>query len=74
MPKKTTPAVADISALSPSALVNDKTAALQFGVSRVTFWRWIQNNKIDVRPVKITEGTTRFRVSDIRQALNKVGV
>lgn len=73
MPKKATKATADISALGDTALVNDKTAALQFGVHRITFLRWVKNKKIAVQPVKITEGTTRFCVGEIRQVLAKAG-
>ena len=72
MPKKATQATADISALGDTALINDKTAALQFGVHRVTFLRWVKNKRIAVQPVKLTKGTTRFRVGEIRQALTKV--
>lgn len=42
----------------------DKTLALKFGVCRATIWAWIKKYQFP-KPVKLTDGTTRWRAEDI---------
>lgn len=44
--------------------VRDRDLATRYGVDRVTIWRWACNGTLP-QPIKLTPGTTRWRVADI---------
>jgi prophage regulatory protein len=50
--------------MQQSIYISDTQAAVRFSVSRATIWRWTQNGKF-VQPVKLSPGTTRWKLSDI---------
>lgn len=45
--------------------LSDHEVAERFSTSRATVWRWVQRNPSFPRPVKISAGTTRWRLSDL---------
>lgn len=45
--------------------LTDKQVAERFGVHRLTVWRWCREVPSFPRPVKLTRGCTRFRLSEI---------
>ncbi len=60
--------VTDFDRLPPSALVDIRTVARIFGISVPTGWRWSREGRLP-KPVKLTAGTTRWRVGDLRKVL-----
>jgi len=44
--------------------LSDVQLAARLGVGRVTPWRWVQRGEFP-RPVKLSRGCTRWRLSDI---------
>lgn len=61
--------VAGFERLPDDALVPDRVPAAIFGCSRNTVWRRAKAGGIWPRPIKVSEQQTRFRVGDIRKAL-----
>ena len=47
-----------------TAFLRDTEAAVRYGVSRPTIWRWTRNGKFP-KPVKLGAGSTRWRSSDL---------
>lgn len=45
--------------------VSDKQAATRFGVTRATVRKWARVNPKFPRPIKLSEGCTRWRVADL---------
>jgi len=51
--------------ITPSSThASDLQLAEKFSVSRATIWRWVANGKFP-KPVKLSEGCTRWRLSDV---------
>lgn len=48
-------------------MASDKELAQILGISRATVWRWASEGIIP-KPIKITPGTTRWKLSDIPMA------
>ncbi|WP_374763257.1 helix-turn-helix transcriptional regulator [Yunchengibacter salinarum] len=46
--------------------LSDLQLADRFGVNRATVWRWVQAGHFP-RPVKLTEGCTRWRAADVER-------
>ncbi|WP_150298864.1 helix-turn-helix transcriptional regulator [Pseudomonas profundi] len=46
--------------------VSDIQLAEMFAVSRATIWRWTKAGNLP-EPVKLSPGTTRWRLADIQQ-------
>lgn len=47
-----------------TTFLRDTEAAVRYGVSRPTIWRWTKNGKFP-NPVKLGGGSTRWRYSDL---------
>lgn len=47
-----------------TAFLRDTEAAVRYGVSRPTIWRWTRNGKFP-KPVKLGAGSTRWRSTDL---------
>ncbi|MGB4248548.1 MAG: helix-turn-helix domain-containing protein [Pseudohongiellaceae bacterium] len=47
--------------------LSDKSVAARYDVSRPTVWRWLKEGKLP-RPEKLTNGTTRWKLSDLEAA------
>ncbi|QJD72064.1 AlpA family transcriptional regulator [Marinobacterium sp. LSUCC0821] len=47
-----------------TAYLADHQVANRYSVSRATIWRWVQSNRF-IKPVKLSPGCTRWRLSDI---------
>ena len=47
-----------------TAFLKDTEAALRYGVSRPTIWRWARNGKFP-KPVRLGAGSTRWRSADL---------
>lgn len=45
--------------------VSDKQAAIRFGVTRDTIRKWVRVNPEFPRPIKLSEGCTRWKVADL---------
>ena len=60
----TTPA--DLAAISsmPGLYLNSSQVAERYGVSPDTVWRWSRNGEMP-KPVKLSPGSTRWRLSDL---------
>lgn len=43
----------------------DKEVARRYGVSRATVWRWTKEGRGFPCPVKLSRGTTRWRLEDL---------
>ena len=52
--------------ISNPVYVSDKQLAIRYGVHRTTVWRWIRNGEFP-KPIKISEGCTRWRLSEVEQ-------
>ena len=46
--------------------LSDQAVAKRYDVSRATIWRWTSEGRFP-RPVRLTEGCTRWRESDLEQ-------
>lgn len=44
--------------------LSDRQAAARYGVSRVTWWRWVRAGNAP-RPVKLGPNTTRWHADDL---------
>jgi prophage regulatory protein len=45
--------------------VSDKEAAIRFNVTRCTIRKWVRVNPEFPRPIRLSEGCTRWRVEDL---------
>lgn len=45
--------------------LSDRAVAARYDVTRATIWRWVANYPEFSRPIRISPGTTRWRVSDL---------
>ena len=45
--------------------ISDHQVASRYGVSRATIWRWVESNPEFPKPVKLSPGTTRWKLSDL---------
>ncbi|NKW92011.1 AlpA family phage regulatory protein [Rhodobacteraceae bacterium R_SAG9] len=45
--------------------MSDKAVAERFGVSRPTVWRWTKSKVDFPSPLKISDGVSRWRLSDL---------
>ncbi len=54
-------------ALDPeSPLISDQTVAMRYGVSRPTIWRWTNTLLGFPQPIKVSGGTTRWKLADLQ--------
>lgn len=49
-----------------SIYIPDVQVAKQFGVSRATIWRWVQNGAFP-KPVKLSPGCSRWKIEDVQK-------
>lgn len=47
--------------------LSDRQVALRFDISKATVWRWHDNNPDFPRRIKLSPGTSRWRLSDLVQ-------
>ena len=45
--------------------LQDKDVAARYGVAAGIIWRWIKDSEAFPKPIKIANGTTRWRLSDL---------
>ncbi|WP_299066991.1 transcriptional regulator [Accumulibacter sp.] len=64
-------ALAEFDSLPDSALVDARTIAGLMGCSINTIWRRSKAKKLPA-PVRVSEAQTRWRVGDVRKALNSL--
>lgn len=50
-----------------SLFLSDQEVAVRYSVSRPTIWRWVKTQFDFPAPVKVTEGTTRWRLDDLEK-------
>ncbi|RUW72455.1 MULTISPECIES: AlpA family phage regulatory protein [unclassified Mesorhizobium] len=48
-----------------SKYLTDVQAGERFAVDRTTIWRWTRTNPAFPKPVKVSAGSTRWRLADI---------
>jgi len=48
------------------AYFSDRQVASRYNVDRTTWWRWVNNGQAP-KPIKLSPGCTRWRVSDLEQ-------
>lgn len=46
--------------------LSDKSVAARYDSSRATVWRWVKEGKLP-HPIKLTNGTTRWKISDLER-------
>jgi len=46
--------------------LTDKQIAERYNVGRTTCWRWVQEQNFP-KPIKLSPGTTRWKLSDIEK-------
>ena len=44
--------------------LTDKQVAARYGVNKSTIWRWVEKGRFS-KPVKLSPGCTRWRLSDV---------
>lgn len=49
----------------PETYLSDHLVARRYGVHRSTPWRWAKSDPTFPRPVTLTAGCTRWRLSDL---------
>lgn len=49
----------------PAIYLSDAQIATRYGVSRQTVWRWTNNDPKFPSPIKLSAGTTRWKLSDL---------
>ncbi|GGB63467.1 hypothetical protein GCM10011316_39160 [Roseibium aquae] len=49
----------------PDTFLKDKDCAARYGVSRNTWWRWHRERTDLPRAVRLSDGCTRWRLSEI---------
>lgn len=69
--KKSKPVPTNFDQLPASAQVPARTVAALLDVSEVTVWRWAKSGKLPA-PRRFGEGTTRFNVGELREAISKL--
>lgn len=47
--------------------LSDKSVAARYDISRASVWRWLKEGKLP-RPEKLTNGTTRWKLSQLEAA------
>ena len=52
--------------------LSDKQVAARYKIDRTTIWRWVRNRTSFPKPIKLSEGCTRWRLADI-EAWEKQG-
>ena len=52
--------------MQQSIYISDIQVAKQFGVSRATIWRWVQNSAFP-KPVKLSPGCSRWKIEDVQK-------
>ncbi len=52
--------------MQQSIYIPDVQVAKQFGVSRATIWRWVQNGAFP-KPVKLSPGCSRWKIEDVQK-------
>ena len=45
--------------------LSDLQVAARFGITRTTVWRWVKSDPSFPRPVSLSPGCTRWRLSEI---------
>lgn len=53
---------------APQVWAADTQLAELYGVSRATIWRWVKAGILP-KPVKLSPGTTRWKLSEVEQHL-----
>ena len=54
---------------NPDQMLRDKELGKLLGTHPVTLWRWARNGKMP-RPIKISDGTARWRAGDVKKWLD----
>ncbi|TGD61190.1 AlpA family phage regulatory protein [Tabrizicola sp. WMC-M-20] len=49
-----------------SPLISDQAVAKRYGVSRPTIWRWTNTLSGFPQPIKLSGGTTRWKLADLQ--------
>jgi len=47
--------------------LSDREVAKRYDIARVTVWRWLANDPTFPAPVKLSAGTSRWKLSDLIQ-------
>lgn len=68
MASQTTP---NLDTLPDSSFVSCQTLAAALETSLTTIWRWSKSGRLP-KPHRLGEGTTRWRVGEVRAALSKL--
>lgn len=45
--------------------LSDVEVAKRYGISRASIWRWVKNNPKAPKPIKLSPGTTRWKLSEL---------
>ncbi len=45
--------------------LSDIEVAKRYGISRASVWRWVKNNSKAPKPIKLSPGTTRWKLSEL---------
>lgn len=48
-----------------NVFISDLQVAQRYGVHRMTAWRWLKSDPTFPRPVKLSPGCTRWKLSEI---------
>lgn len=59
--------------MTTTLFLSDKEVADKFSVSRATVWRWTRSGNFP-DPIKLSEGCTRWRSTDLDQWLVDKGI
>ena len=49
----------------PETYLSDLAISARFGVHRMTPWRWVKTDATFPKPVKLSPGCTRWKLSEI---------
>jgi prophage regulatory protein len=52
---------------TPSIYLSDLQIANRYGVTRQSVWRWANSGSDFPKPIKLTAGCTRWRLSDVER-------
>lgn len=63
--------VPNLDTLPDSGFVSCQTLATALETSLTTIWRWSKSGRLP-KPHRLGEGTTRWRVGEVRAALSKL--
>ncbi len=47
------------------SFLSDHEVAARYGISRAAIWRWVRRNQDFPKPIKLSPGTTRWRLNDL---------